>query len=518
MDDALPVLRRLWAGEVGQPRRPRRVVRRRLGLAPAGPGPLRRLARRQRPRRAGALRAPGRRLDPGVLHPGRRRRRQGGDRPGGGGARPRHQPRALRGQPGLRPRGHRPGGAGVVAAGPAGPRATARTDHPGRAGRPARHDRAVPRGRASPSSSCARWRRRTNGGPSSRGWPPRWATCRRDGNGLGAPRQAALAFLADHGAGHHAAPLRRPAQPLGGDRERWCVGGVARSSWRWRRWRTRPTGRTASRRTPRAVTRACGAGRRHRRRGRGARLLLRLVRPRCVLPAARGGRRDGRRAGLPRPLRAVARSRRRPNLVTAVRRPHLRQRGRAGGRVAGRRRRSGRGCAEFCRRTRRWASPGFAAGLEELLEPGAADPIGATAASPTLPRMPDRPLTLMAVHAHPDDEAIGTGGILARYADEGVRTVLVTCTNGELGDAPGGLKPERSRPRRERRRPAAPPRARGELRGARRVPPRAAGLPRLGHGGLAAERRARLASGAPRSRSRRAGWPTSCGPTSRRSS
>jgi LmbE family N-acetylglucosaminyl deacetylase len=47
----------------------------------------------------------------------------------------------------------------------------------------------------------------------------------------------------------------------------------------------------------------------------------------------------------------------------------------------------------------------------------------------------------MAVHAHPDDEAIGTGGILARYADEGVRTVLVTCTNGELGDAPGGLKP-----------------------------------------------------------------------------
>jgi LmbE family N-acetylglucosaminyl deacetylase len=47
----------------------------------------------------------------------------------------------------------------------------------------------------------------------------------------------------------------------------------------------------------------------------------------------------------------------------------------------------------------------------------------------------------MAVHAHPDDEAIGTGGILARYAAEGVRTVLVTCTNGELGDAPGGLKP-----------------------------------------------------------------------------
>jgi LmbE family N-acetylglucosaminyl deacetylase len=55
--------------------------------------------------------------------------------------------------------------------------------------------------------------------------------------------------------------------------------------------------------------------------------------------------------------------------------------------------------------------------------------------------MPERPLTLMTVHAHPDDEAIGTGGILARYSAEGVRTVLVTCTNGELGDAPGGVKP-----------------------------------------------------------------------------
>ncbi|WP_026369130.1 N-acetyl-1-D-myo-inositol-2-amino-2-deoxy-alpha-D-glucopyranoside deacetylase [Kallotenue papyrolyticum] len=44
------------------------------------------------------------------------------------------------------------------------------------------------------------------------------------------------------------------------------------------------------------------------------------------------------------------------------------------------------------------------------------------------------PLTLMIVHAHPDDEAIGTGGTLARYADEGVRTVLVTCTLGEEGE------------------------------------------------------------------------------------
>jgi LmbE family N-acetylglucosaminyl deacetylase len=55
--------------------------------------------------------------------------------------------------------------------------------------------------------------------------------------------------------------------------------------------------------------------------------------------------------------------------------------------------------------------------------------------------MSDSPLTLMAVHAHPDDEGTTTGGILARYSAEGVRTVLVTCTNGELGDAPGGVQP-----------------------------------------------------------------------------
>ncbi len=50
-------------------------------------------------------------------------------------------------------------------------------------------------------------------------------------------------------------------------------------------------------------------------------------------------------------------------------------------------------------------------------------------------------LTIMAVHAHPDDEVISTGGVFARYAAEGIRTVLVTCTNGEQGDAPGGIKP-----------------------------------------------------------------------------
>jgi LmbE family N-acetylglucosaminyl deacetylase len=48
----------------------------------------------------------------------------------------------------------------------------------------------------------------------------------------------------------------------------------------------------------------------------------------------------------------------------------------------------------------------------------------------------------MAVHAHPDDESSSTGGVLALYAREGLQTVVVTCTNGELGDGPGHVKPD----------------------------------------------------------------------------
>lgn len=42
--------------------------------------------------------------------------------------------------------------------------------------------------------------------------------------------------------------------------------------------------------------------------------------------------------------------------------------------------------------------------------------------------------TIMAVRAHPDDECFTLGGTLARYSDEGHRTVLVTCTGGENGE------------------------------------------------------------------------------------
>ena len=47
---------------------------------------------------------------------------------------------------------------------------------------------------------------------------------------------------------------------------------------------------------------------------------------------------------------------------------------------------------------------------------------------------PDHTLGLLCVHAHPDDEATSTGGILARYASEGIRTTVVTCTGGERGE------------------------------------------------------------------------------------
>lgn len=41
---------------------------------------------------------------------------------------------------------------------------------------------------------------------------------------------------------------------------------------------------------------------------------------------------------------------------------------------------------------------------------------------------------LLLVHAHPDDETIGTGATMARYAAEGVLVTLITCTQGEEGE------------------------------------------------------------------------------------
>ncbi len=40
----------------------------------------------------------------------------------------------------------------------------------------------------------------------------------------------------------------------------------------------------------------------------------------------------------------------------------------------------------------------------------------------------------MTVHAHPDDETIGTGGVMAKAVADGHRAVLTTCTRGEMGE------------------------------------------------------------------------------------
>ena len=40
--------------------------------------------------------------------------------------------------------------------------------------------------------------------------------------------------------------------------------------------------------------------------------------------------------------------------------------------------------------------------------------------------------TILAFHAHPDDESVSTGVTLAKYADEGHRVVVVTATDLSL--------------------------------------------------------------------------------------
>jgi LmbE family N-acetylglucosaminyl deacetylase len=47
--------------------------------------------------------------------------------------------------------------------------------------------------------------------------------------------------------------------------------------------------------------------------------------------------------------------------------------------------------------------------------------------------------TLVAFHAHPDDECIATGGVMAKAAEEGHRVVLVVATRGEHGEVADGF-------------------------------------------------------------------------------
>src|SRR5215467_2165032 len=53
-----------------------------------------------------------------------------------------------------------------------------------------------------------------------------------------------------------------------------------------------------------------------------------------------------------------------------------------------------------------------------------------TAASPAR----DAARRILFVHAHPDDETVGTGATMAHYAAAGAHVTLVTCTLGEEGE------------------------------------------------------------------------------------
>ena len=53
------------------------------------------------------------------------------------------------------------------------------------------------------------------------------------------------------------------------------------------------------------------------------------------------------------------------------------------------------------------------------------------------------PLSILTVHAHPDDESSKGPGTINLYASQGVRTTLVCCTGGEEGDI---LNPAMERP------------------------------------------------------------------------
>jgi LmbE family N-acetylglucosaminyl deacetylase len=59
---------------------------------------------------------------------------------------------------------------------------------------------------------------------------------------------------------------------------------------------------------------------------------------------------------------------------------------------------------------------------------------------------PAQTKTLMAVLAHPDDESLGFGGTLAKYAAEGVDVVLLTATRGEAGRFRGRPAGDREHP------------------------------------------------------------------------
>ena len=131
---------------------------------------------------------------------------------------------------------------------------------------------------------------------------------------------------------------------------------------------------------------------------------------------------------------------------------------------------------------------GLLSSLLSQLTPASVRPAASAAPhrlrSPVITTPDLRGHTVLALHAHPDDEAIFTGITLRRLADAGARTVLVIATAGELGSSRVPLRPGETIPATPDRRAGA------RRRAARGLPAGAARAARL--------RPARLASAAHR--------------------
>ena len=114
--------------------------------------------------------------------------------------------------------------------------------------------------------------------------------------------------------------------------------------------------------------------------------------------------------------------------------------------------------------------------------------------------------TLVCFHAHPDDEAITTGGTHRRVPPPRATGWCSSCaTNGEHGEVPDDLADGETLVDRRRHGDAA-------LGGGRSASHRVEwlGYQRLGHDRLGAERRPGVVLAGRRRRGRPSGWPRSC--------
>jgi mycothiol S-conjugate amidase len=80
----------------------------------------------------------------------------------------------------------------------------------------------------------------------------------------------------------------------------------------------------------------------------------------------------------------------------------------------------------------RGAAPAAPRGWKALRSIGDNGSVSVTSSTADGPA--DGPLRLLCVHAHPDDESSKGAATMARYVDEGVQVLVVSCTGGERGD------------------------------------------------------------------------------------